>query len=392
MRERLSKSWSGFSPVASYALLLGRWLESHKRGILRISWFVLTTALGGAYYFLSLYFALPIVNPLGTLNGGPLVALSNPTLREIAHPISGIFYSAGDASFWQSKRPLGVMIDNHELARPYQFGLQKADLIYEAVAEGGITRLLAVFHGQDVEKLGPVRSSRVYYIDWALEFPAYYAHVGGASTVGPANINRYITVNKVLNLNQFRLGSATFTYGGDIYFRGGAVLAHINYTSTNKLWQAGEALYPGTNKLPSFQSWEFKPEEPYQSRPDVQKISFNFWNLPAYAVEWRYDRSENVYQRFQGGVTHIDQATKKQLAAKNVVLAYMVERSAGDGTAHRLYTTTGQGDAAVYLDGVQVLATWKRAFLSSRMQFYKRGTSEEITFNRGLTWVEIVPK
>lgn len=355
-------------------------------------WFVFSVALGSAYYLLSQYFSMPIINPLGIINDAPLVTLSDPTLRKIANPISGIFSSAEDASFWQSRRPLAVMVDNHELARPYQFGLQNAELIYEAVAEGGITRFLAVFHGRDADKIGPVRSARVYYIQWALEFPAYYAHIGGASTAGsPANINNYILANKVLSLNQFRLGSATFTYGGDVHFRGGAVLSHINYTSMKKLWQAGETLYPGTNKLPSFQSWKFKADRPYAELPESQKIPFAFWGTPSYSGEWDYDRRTNSYLRWQGGAKHLDQATKKQLSAKNVVLAKMVERSAGDGTAHRLYTTIGQGDAVVYLDGVEFLATWKRASLSARMKFYKRGTNTEIDFNRGLTWIEIIP-
>ena len=381
LRDRLGKSLSGF----------GRWIKIHRRPILLTFWFVLAVLSGAGYYFLSQYFSLPIFNPLGTQDGGPLITLSNPTLREVAHPINGIFYSGGEA-FWQSKRPLAVMIDNHELARPYQFGLQQADLIYEAVAEGGITRFLAVFHGRSVEKLGPVRSARVYYIDWALEFPAYYAHVGGAATAGsPANINTYISANKVMALNQFRLGASTYTFGGNVML-GSTVLSHINYTSTEKLWQAGEALYPATNQLPDFATWKFKTEAPYAERPEAQNFSFNFWTSPAYLVEWQYDRVENVYRRFQGGAVHVDQATQQQLRAKNVIVAKMVERSAGDGTAHRLYTTTGSGDAEVYLDGGQIAATWKRPALSNRMKFYKRGTDEEIAFNRGLTWIEIIPK
>lgn len=380
-------------PVASYALLLGRWLRSRRRRILLTFWFVFSVGLGSVYYLLSQYFSIPIINPLGVITDAPLVTLSDPVLREIANPISGIFYSVKEASFWQKKRPLAVMIDNHELARRYQFGLQKADLIYEAVAEGGITRFLAVFHDRSVDKMGPVRSSRVYYIDWALEFPAYYAHVGGASTVGsPANIYSYIASHNVLSLNQFRLGASTFTFGGNVLFNNGAVLSHINYTSTKKLWQAGEALYPGTNKLPSFKSWKFKSDVPYAELPESQKILFAFWGTPSYSGEWRYDRNTNSYLRWQGGAKHLDQATKKQLSAKNVILAYMIERSAGDETAHRLYTTIGQGDALVYLDGVKVSATWRRPSLSSRMKFYKRGKSEEIKFNRGLTWIEVIPK
>jgi len=377
--------------LRTFRYQLVEWLKLHRRIILLVLWFIFALASGGAYAFFAQYFSLPVVNPTGVLQDGSLVLLSSAKTKDQPHPISGIFYSSEESSAWAGHRPLAVMIDNHALARPHQFGLQKADVIYEAVAEGGITRFLAVFHSQEVEKLGPVRSSRVYYIDWALEFPAYYAHVGGASKPGPADINAYITKNKVLSLNQFRLGAATYTYGGDVML-GGTILSHINYTSTAKLWEAGERLYPGTNFLPEFAIWKFKAEVPFGERPESQEISFDFDGLPLYAGRWVYDKKNNYYLRFQGGTPHIDQATGKQLFAKNVALVSMIQRSAGDGTNHRLYTTTGQGDAVLYFDGKETLATWKRSSLSSRMLFYERGTDKEVEFNRGLTWIEIIPK
>lgn len=382
MRKRLSK----------LRFRLKWWLKTHRRGILLTFWFLLFTVLGGAYYLLSQYYSIPIINPLGLLNGDSLIALSDPVRKDVPHSITGVFYSNEEAEPWKSHRPLAVMIDNHRLARPSQFGLQKADVIYEAVAEGGITRFLAVFHSQKVGKLGPVRSARVYYMGWALEFPAYYIHVGGAATPGPANIHSYIANNNVLSLNQFRLGSPTFTFGGNVLLPGGGILSHINYTSTDKLWKAGEKIRPGTNKLPKFVQWSFKSDRPHDERSEKQEFSFNFWYLPAYKVKWQYDRKTNSYLRFQGGEKHLDQATEKQLSAKNVVLAYMTERNAGDGTSHRLFTITGKGDVVLYRDGKKIEGTWERSSLSSRMRFFERGAKKELKFNRGLTWIEIVSK
>ncbi len=371
---------------------LKRWLGTHRRGVGLTFWFLLFTVFGGAYYFLSQYFSLPIINPLGTLGGEPFIALSDPVKKEVLHPITGVYYSNEAAKSWQGRRPLTVMIDNHQLARPYLYGLQKADVIYEAVAEGGITRFLAVFHSKNVGKIGPVRSARVYYMSWALEFPGYYAHVGGAAAPGPANIHSFIAQYNVLSLNQFRLGASTYSFGGNVLLPGGGILSHINYTSTSKLWSAGEKLYSGTNKLPKFAQWDFKADRPYDERPESKSFKFNFWYLPAYEVQWKYNRDTNSYLRWQGGKKHVDKATKKQLSAKNVVLTYMTERSAGDGTSHRLYTVTGEGNAVLYRDGRKVLATWKRKSLSARMKFYERGTNKELKFNRGLTWIEIVSK
>lgn len=366
------------------------WVKGHKKPISIVTGLLLSFLGGGFYSFLVTCYSLPKITPLGI---GPEITLASPAILDQPHPISGVFYSAEQKEAWSKRRPLAVMIDNHMLARPFQHGLQESDLIWEAVAEGGITRLLAIFHGNDVEKLGAVRSSRVYYIDWALEFPAYYSHIGGAGTVGsPANIFVYVKQKGVLDLDQFRLGSVTYWAGGDVVMSGGTILSRIKYTSTAKLWEAGELLYPGTNELPNFRTWQFKNDASFDERPEEQEISFNFWYIAAYEVRWRYDRAKNIYLRWQGGEEHIDQATQKQLWAKNTVLFYTRQRSAGDGTAHLLHDTVGGGDAIVFRDGQEILATWQRGSLSDRTFFYKRGTQEEIEFNRGLTWIEVLPK
>jgi len=369
------------------------WVRRRRSPLLITACLTIAFLGGGFYSFLARQYSLPTINPLAPLSGEPLITLSSPAVLDQPHPISGVFYTAEQKDVWSQRRPLAIMIDNHALARPSQYGLQKADLIWEAVAEGGITRLLAVFHSNDVGQIGPVRSSRVYYIDWALEFPAYYSHVGGAGTIGsPANIFVYIKQKGVLDLDQFKLGSSAYWAGGAVHLTGNTILSYIKYTSTEKLWQAGENLYPGTNVLPNFKVWRFKNDDPIDERPETQEISFVFWYPAHYGGVWRYDRTKNGYLRWQGGSPHIDQATGEQLMAKNVVLLYARQRSAGDGTAHLLYDTVGSGDALVYRDGKEIAATWLRNSLSDRTVFYKRGTEEEIAFNRGLTWIEVLPK
>jgi hypothetical protein len=378
------------SKIARSWLRFRDWVGRRKRPILIASCLLLSFLGGGLYSFLANRSSLRKITPLG---GDAAVTLSSPAILDQSHPISGVFYSVEQKGVWEGRRPLAVMIDNHRLARPFQHGLQKADLIWEAVAEGGITRLLAIFHGNDVDKLGAVRSSRVYYIDWALEFPAYYSHVGGAGTIGsPANIFVYISQKGVLDLDQFRLGSTTYWSGGNVVMSSGVILSRVKYTSTAKLWEAGEILYQGTNELPDFRVWKFKNDAPFYERAEEQEIAFNFWYLAAYEVRWRYNQAQNVYLRWQGGEEHIDQATQDQLWAKNVVLFYTRQRSAGDGTSHLLHDTVGSGDAVVFRDGQEILATWQRGSLSDRTFFYKRGTQEEIEFNRGLTWIEVLPK
>src|SRR5438046_1767758 len=103
-------------------------------------------------------------------------------------PLSGVKYGKDQEQWWQTHRPMGIMIENSQPARP-QSGMNAADVTYEALAEGGITRTLNVFYCQDAGIVGPVRSARTYFLDWISEYGnnPLYVHVGGANTPGPAN-------------------------------------------------------------------------------------------------------------------------------------------------------------------------------------------------------------
>src|SRR5437870_246888 len=137
---------------------------------------------------------------------------SKPKTEEC--PLNGVMYSKEQRSWWEKHRPLGVMIENHQDARP-QSGIANSDVTYEAVAEGGITRTLNVYYCQDAGIVGPVRSARTYFLDFISEYADYplYAHVGGANTPGPANALGQIedySWAQYNDLNQFSIGFPTF--------------------------------------------------------------------------------------------------------------------------------------------------------------------------------------
>src|SRR5436190_5928782 len=122
-------------------------------------------------------------------------------------PLNGVKYSTQQRDWWLQHRPLGVMIENHKESRP-QSGLSFADVVYEAVAEGGITRFLGMYYCQDALIVGPVRSARTYFVDFVSEYSEYplYAHVGGANAAGPADALGQIAGygwNGYNDLNQF---------------------------------------------------------------------------------------------------------------------------------------------------------------------------------------------
>lgn len=325
---------------------------------------------------------------------------NQPAIEEC--PLNGAMYSKEHREWWAKHRPLGVMIENHKESRP-QSGLSFADVIYEAVAEGGVTRTLSIYYCQDAGIIGPIRSARTYFLDFISEYGDYplYVHVGGANTDGPADALGQIESYgwAVYNdLNQFSIGYPTFwrdqnRLGGDV------ATEHTMYSTTEKLWTIAEKRgltnvnEDGELWDTGFVKYSFKDDASLSKRPARQTVHLEFWNNEAYYIDWQYDKESNLYLRKNGGKAHIDRNTKKQLNAKNVVVLFMTERHADDGyegNAHLLYGTKGQGQALIFMDGKQVIGTWKKIGRMERATIYD-GYGDEIKFNRGKLWFEILP-
>lgn len=319
-------------------------------------------------------------------------------------PLTGVKYSEPRKQWWEQHRPLGVMIENHQEARP-QSGLSYADVIYEAVAEGGITRFLVVFYCQDADPIGPVRSARTYFVDFVSEYGTYplYAHVGGANTPGPANALGQITDygwTGYNDLNQFSIGFPTFWRD---YDRMGHEVAteHTMYSSTSKLWDYAKNDRDITTKDKNGKEWDanytfpsFKEDASSSQRGKAQTIHLEFWEgYQDYFVDWKYDPATNQYLRLNGNQAHLDKNTNKQLAAKNLIVLSMVEDNANDGyddNAHLLYDTTGTGKATIYMDGKRVTGSWKKPTRESQLMIYD-DKGKPVVYNRGLTWFTVLP-
>jgi hypothetical protein len=318
-------------------------------------------------------------------------------------PLNGAPATKDQKKWWEKHRPLGVMIENHQDARP-QSGLSFADVVYESVAEGGITRFLAVYYCEDAGIVGPVRSARTYFMDYISEYGYYplYAHVGGANTPGPANalgqIGDYGWA-QYNDLNQFSIGFPTFKRDESRLGREVAT-EHTMYSVTNKLWEFAASKRKLTDKDEDGKSWDeefvkydFKNEASLSQRPAAQTIHLDFWDNPVYAVDWIYRKDTNEYARKNGGVVHVDRNTNKQITAKNIVVLFMRESHANDGyenNAHLLYGTKGTGKALIYMDGKEIKGTWKKADREART-ILTDSSGDEIKFNKGKIWFEIQP-
>ncbi len=378
--------------------------------------YLLSTGLSyaGFNYFGGPRLVSPVPPPAVTPEGGFKVDLSAPKTE--ACPLNGEKYTKSEKDAWEKLRPLTVMIENHHDSRP-QSGLSHADVVYEAVAEGGITRFLAVFYcdiiaqaRSGVYDLGPVRSARTYYLDWASEYGDYplYVHVGGAHCSptydgGPCTTSRqaqaleqigdYGWLNKGNDLNQFSLGYDICRREPE---RTGHTVAteHSMYCGSFALWQ--EALERGLGAVDEdgsswdedFVAWKFK-----EDKPSGQSLSpeFNFWEgYKEYQVKWEYDSENNQYKRINGGSPLIDNNNQEQLVAKNVVLLFARERATGDPNKHLLYGTTGEGRAFIFQDGQVIKGEWSKEERESRTIFSDLN-GKEIQFNPGPIWIEILP-
>lgn len=296
------------------------------------------------------------------------------------------------------------MIENHQDARP-QSGISSADVVYEAVAEGGITRFLTIFYCQSAEEVGPIRSARTYFLDFVSEYGAspLYAHVGGANTSGPADALSQIETYGwagVNDMNQFSIGFPTFWR--DSTRQGHPVATeHTMYSTTEKLLQyaatSRNLKITDANDIPwtkGFVPYDFKDDVSASQRPTKQAIYLEFWEgYSDYFVDWTYDPIANIYKRNVGGVPHIDRNTNKQLTAKNIVVLTMIESHANDGytdNEHLLYKTKGTGKANIFMDGKQIIGTWRKDSRTSRTLLFD-STGAPIKFDRGTIWFEILP-
>jgi hypothetical protein len=272
--------------------------------------------------------------------------------------------------------PLAIMIENYKDVRP-QYSLGEADIVYEALAEGGITRFLAIYTiSKNLETIGPVRSARHYYVDIAEEYHGLFAHIGGSpEALGILSVQEYLS-----DLNQF--GYSQY------YWRDEEKAApHNLFTSTNLLAYAVRDL----NLSPEgdYESWKYGKSNKNSVNDIVNQLIKIDFSTDDYNVEWKYDNDKNSFLRYNGGVEHKDALTDKQIEAKNIIVQY-TETSLMDQATGRLdIQTQGEGRAVVFVDSTAIDATWKKLNRGDRTKFYDK-EGQEITLNNGITWVEIV--
>lgn len=337
-------------------------IKKHKWSISLVA---ATLLIGGFFVFDSL--------TAGTFTPSGEITLKPKEEEKFRAPLSGRMVEKERTE----RRPMAVVIENHPDARP-QSGLNDASLIYETFAEGGITRFLAIFQENDVSEIGPVRSARTYFVDWANAYKALFAHVGG-------NIDALDLIEDTkgfYDINQF--------YFGSFFWRDTKRYApHNVYTKTEKLIAAAKS--KGFSVADSnIAAYLFKDDNKEEERPEslVFNVKFNA-NFP---VTWAYDRKDNCFLRSILGVPQKDRVSGEQFKAKNVIVMYS-DFTYGKTRYNEQATkirTTGSGSAIFYIDGVKTTGTWSRTSGANITRFYDT-SGAEIKLNAGMTWIEVAP-
>lgn len=362
----------------------------------------------------------PVPNEAVTIDKNTLIVIEPNTPKTEVCPLNGQLYTQAEREAWTKRRPLVIMVENSPDARPHS-GINRADVVYEAVAEGGVTRFMPIYYcdaQRSAVTVAPVRSVRTYFIDWASEYgeTPLFGHVGGANcsadklpngNFGPCKTDsraqaieqlgkigwRYSTGN---DLDQFSVGAKAYIRNESRLGRAVAT-EHSVEATTEKLWKVGQDrgwtnLDPeGNDWTDTFKPWKFKEEASDANRGTITTISHDFWQgYKQFDVRWDYDRATNRYLRSTGGEAHKDLETGEQLSAKNVVVAFAKETGPVDDLKHILYTTAGEGDALIFQDGQVIKGYWKKANRLGRTVFYTQ-KGKEVEFNPGRIWVSIVP-
>lgn len=280
-------------------------------------------------------------------------------------------------------RPYAVMIDNVSGARP-QSGLQSAYMVYEITVEAGLTRLMALFKDADLSMIGPVRSSRHYFLDYAMENDAIYVHHGW-SPQAQEDI-KSLSIN---NLNGLYNPSNMF------WRESTKKSPHNSFTNTAKIAKAVLAKkYRTTSNNYQVLSYSATTLDlsttNYESSKSATSVSIKY--STSTKVSYKYEAENQVYLRYHNGVKHVDYLTGKQLEVKNIIILndISVTVMTGDAKGRINLGNIGSGTGYYISEGKAIEITWSKKDRSSKT-IYKDENGDILRVNDGNTFVQIQP-
>jgi len=294
------------------------------------------------------------------------IAVEPPELPAVISPFTGRELPP-ETTF----SPLAVMIENHTASRPQMQGLSQADVVYETLAEGGITRFMAIFSQPSLPKIGPVRSARPYFVDWAQEWATGYAHAGGSEAA-----LEQVYASELIDFDE--------DISTDLLFRDFAHEKPHNLFADLGLISAELPTVKADEITPHFQFGDVETAWPVDA-PVASTITLDF-SFPNYRAEFVYDELSGDYRRRLAGITHLD-ALGNQIRPKNVVVQFTEYWVIDDALRLKL-RTDGVGTAWYFTAGKFQAGTWQK--LPGGQTRFLDAAGQEIVLTPGQTFVEVI--
>lgn len=276
-----------------------------------------------------------------------------------------------------TRRPLAIMLDNQYSARP-QAALSEADVIYEILAEGLITRYMAVFYGTMPKHVGPIRSSRPYFVEKALEFNPYYVHVGGSMAA-------------LSDIRKYKMADIDGLSSGAFWRENHKKAPHNMYSSSEVLLKDALRLkyleHVDVSFLKFYETYTELEGEPateiafaYKEPTQSDKIG--------YTTSYSYNDEDSLYYRYTNGNPHVDEDDEEQLTCTNILVQY-AKTQVIDSEGRLQIDLVGKGEGKYYTSGSFIEVVWEKPTPESLTQFFDL-QGEPLTLNPGVTWFQVM--
>lgn len=277
-------------------------------------------------------------------------------------------------------RPIAVMIDNHIDAMP-QAGLLEADIVYEIIVEGGETRLMLILQDKDLDKIGPVRSARHYFLDYALENDAIYVHYGWSPQA-----QEDISDLGVNNINGIYESTSSFWRVTDKY------APHNAVTSTDNILDIAARKGYRTEKYDNDTVLNYVVAEVNLENGQTANtvtIPYSYVNT----VKYEYDEDTKEYVRYSRGEKQVDWDSGKTVTTKNIIIEKAKNSTLNDGTSKGRQTIDNikELDGYYITNGKAIPITCTKTSRSGKT-VYKDLEGNEIDVNDGKTFIQICPE
>lgn len=275
-------------------------------------------------------------------------------------------------------RPYAIMFNNIKFASP-QSGTSEAAILYEAIVEGGITRLMGIFEELNDTRIGSVRSARHYFVSIADEYDAIYVHYGETT---------YAT-KKIKKLGIDNLSGLTGV-GDTVFYRDKSIKApHNAFASKNGILEGTKIKGYETKYEEGYEShFKFSEEVSMPQSESVKKINLNFSNYAS--PYFTYDEKNQVYDRYQFGDKHIDYNTGNQLNFKNIIIQFVKEWDIDKNDYQTMDLEDASGKGYYITNGKKMDITWKKNESTRKMRYYD-ASGNELTINAGKTYIALFP-